>query len=113
MAWYKVAETSDLSTPFLKKVTANGKTLCLVNADGKLFATSATCPHAGADLSKGWCENGKLICPFHRFAYDLETGKGNPGQNDFVYTYPVESRADGIYIKVGSWLEKVKKVFKG
>ncbi|MFD1256697.1 Rieske (2Fe-2S) protein [Mucilaginibacter terrae] len=113
MAWYKAADNAEVSTPFLKKVIAGGKSLCLVHADGKLFATSATCPHAGADLSKGRCENGKLICPFHRYQYDLETGRGAPGQNDYVRTYPVEVREDGVYVKVGSWMETLKGVFKG
>ena len=113
MAWYKVADSADLSLPFLRKVNAGGKTVCLVNANQKLFATSATCPHAGADLSTGWCEKGKLICPFHRYQYDLETGRGASGQNDFVKTYKVEIRADGIYVEVGSWLERLKGAFKG
>ena len=113
MAWYKVADTTELSKPFLRKVTAGGKSLCLVNAHGKVFATSAICPHAGADLSKGWCENEKLICPFHRYVYDLKTGSGAPGQNDYVRTYRVEVKADGIYVEVGSWLETLKGAFKG
>ncbi|MDT3401696.1 Rieske (2Fe-2S) protein [Mucilaginibacter terrae] len=107
MAWYKIAEPSDLSKPFLKKISAGGKSLCLVNADGELSVTAAKCPHAGADLSQGWCENGRLICPFHRYAYDLKTGRGAPGQNDYVRIYPVENRADGIYVQVKSWLEKL------
>ena len=111
MAWYKVADIVDTPEPFLKKVNANGKSICLVNTDGQLYAVSATCPHAGADLSKGWCTNGKLICPFHRYAYDLNTGRGAAGQNDFIRTYPVEQRADGIYVKVDSWLEGLKNMF--
>jgi len=108
MAWYKVAEATNLSTPFLMKVNAGGKLLCLIYADGKLFAVSATCPHAGADLSKGWCAEGKLICPFHRYQYDLDTGRGAAGQNDFIRTYMVEQRADGIYVEVKSFFENFR-----
>lgn len=107
MAWYKVTEHADLSQPFLKKITAGGKSLCLINTGGQLSALSSRCPHAGADLSQGWCENGKLICPFHRYSYDIKTGRGAPGQNDYVRVYPVEARADGIYVQVTSWLEKL------
>ncbi len=113
MAWYKVGESAELSVPFLRKVNAGGKVLCLVHADEKVFVTTATCPHAGADLSKGWCDNGKLVCPFHRYSYDLITGRGAVGQNDYIRTYPVEIRADGIYVKISSWLEKLKDAFKG
>ncbi|MVN91327.1 Rieske (2Fe-2S) protein [Mucilaginibacter aquatilis] len=106
MAWYKVADAFDLSKPFIRKVSAGGKSICLVNAD-KVYAVSSKCPHAGADLSGGWCKNGKLICPFHRYAYDLETGKGAPGQNDFINVYSVEIKDDGVYVQVTSWLERL------
>ena len=112
MAWYKVADIADLSSPFLRKVNAGGKAICLINTNGKLFATSNTCPHAGADLSTGWCENENLICPFHRYQYDLNTGRGASGQNDFVKTYKVEVRVDGIFVEANSWLEKIKRAFK-
>ena len=111
MAWYKVADIADLSISFLIKVSAGGKQLCLVNANEKLFAVAASCPHAGADLSKGWCENGKIICPFHRYRYDLSTGRGDAGQNDFIRTYAVEQRLDGIYVEVKSFFENFRSKF--
>jgi len=111
MAWFKVAEAVNLPTSFLTKVTAGGKQLCLVKTDKKLYAVSATCPHAGADLSKGRCEDGKLVCPFHRYKYDLNTGRGEPGQNDFIPTYAVEQRDDGIYVEVKSFFESFRSRF--
>jgi len=112
MAWYKVAELAALSTPFLIKVNAGGKQLCLVNTGKGLYAVASSCPHAGADLSKGWCEDEKLICPFHRYQYDLSTGKGAPGQNDFIRTYAVEQREDGIYVKIKSFFESFRSRFQ-
>ena len=111
MPWYKVTDIARPSTPFVIKVNAGGKPLCLVNADEKVYAFAATCPHAGADLSKGWCDNGKIVCPFHRYQYDLSTGKGAPGQNDFVKTYAVEQRDDGVYVEVKSFFESFRSKF--
>jgi nitrite reductase/ring-hydroxylating ferredoxin subunit len=111
MAWYKVSDAANLSTPFLISVNAGGKPLCLVNANEKLYAVSAKCPHAGADLSKGWCEKDRLVCPFHRYKYNLNTGRGDPGQNDFIRTYAVEQRDDGIYVEVKSFFESFRSKF--
>lgn len=111
MSWYKVSNQTEISTPFIKKVVANGKAVCLVNTGSAVYAVSATCPHAGADLSRGSCHNGKLVCPFHRYAYDLSTGKGEPGQNDFIAVYPLQIREDGIYVEVRSWVDKIKGLF--
>ncbi len=112
MHWYKIPDFQYTKHPFIKKVKVNGKGICLVGYDGEIFALSSTCPHAGADLSGGWCGNGKLICPFHRYSFDIRTGRGDPGQNDYVDIYPVEIRDDGVYIGITSFLEKLKQAFK-
>jgi nitrite reductase/ring-hydroxylating ferredoxin subunit len=107
MKWYKVAEVGDITNQIIK-INAGGKKLCLINNENQFFALNSKCPHAGADLTSGWCENKKLICPFHRYSYDLETGKGSPGQNDFVATYPVEIRDKDIYVGIPSFWDKLK-----
>lgn len=107
MKWYKVSDTPDLDKPFLKKVKSGGKNICLVGYEGELFALSAFCPHAGGDLSDGWCRNGKLICPLHRYSYDIHTGKGSEGQNDFINTYPLEIKDDGVYVGVTGFWERL------
>jgi len=112
MKWYKLPEVQNSDKPFLKKVKAGGKSICLVGYEGKLHAVSATCPHAGGDLSDGWCRNGKLVCPLHRYAYDIETGKGIGDQHDYIDTYPLEVRADGTYVGITSFWEKLKNGFK-
>jgi nitrite reductase/ring-hydroxylating ferredoxin subunit len=112
MDWYKAYDGKLKTTTFLIKIKINGKSLCLVGYEGSVYALGSTCPHAGADLSGGWCRDGKLICPFHRYSYDIKTGKGDPGQNDYIDTYPVEVRDDGVYVSMLSFTEKIKMMFK-
>ena len=102
MKWHKVLNTSDLKYPFITKVKAGSKNICLVGVDGEIHALAAKCPHAGADISQGWCKDSKLICPFHRYSYDIKTGRGSPGQGDYLQTYSVEVRGDGVYVQTSS-----------
>jgi nitrite reductase/ring-hydroxylating ferredoxin subunit len=111
MKWYKLPVVPDPQKPFITKVKAGGKNICLVGYEGEVFALSAKCPHAGGDLSEGWCRDGKLICPVHRYAYSLQTGKGDPGQNDYIDKYPLEVRADGWYVGIEGFWEKIGKGF--
>lgn len=111
MKWYKVPEVKKTNKPFIKKVKIANKSICLVGYEGEVFAVSATCPHAGGDLSRGWCKEGKLVCPIHRFSYNLHSGRGSEGQNDYVETYPVELRGEDIYIGITGFWEKIKKAF--
>jgi nitrite reductase/ring-hydroxylating ferredoxin subunit len=93
---------------FVKEVQAGKKELCLIRNQTELFALENSCPHAGGLLSDGWCENGNLVCPVHRYQYNLKTGRGAEGQGDYVYTYPVEQRADGVYVQINEgWFKRL------
>lgn len=107
MKWYKIPGIQNTHEPFITKVKAGGKSICLIGFEGQIYALSAICPHAGADLSEGLCVKGKIVCPYHRYTYNLETGKGGEGQNDFVTTYPVDIRGDDIYVGINSFWDRL------
>jgi nitrite reductase/ring-hydroxylating ferredoxin subunit len=100
LEWVKVSENIAVKEAFFKKVKAGNRNICLVGFEGKIFAVSAVCPHAGGELAGGWCKEGMIICPIHRYRYNLETGRGAKGQGDYVDTFPVEIRADGVYVQI-------------
>jgi len=97
MKWCKL----DIELPeedFVSLVKLDGKKICLIKHQSRLYAVQNTCPHAGGILSGGWCKHGHIICPIHRYEYDLQTGRGAAGQGDYIDIYPVEEREDGVYI---------------
>jgi 3-phenylpropionate/trans-cinnamate dioxygenase ferredoxin subunit len=97
MRWFKI----DVSIPnhdFISQVVVNGKKLCLIKDKQDIYVIQNTCPHAGGILSGGWCENGNIVCPIHRWQYNLKTGMGGKGQGDYIHIYPTELRNDGFYV---------------
>lgn len=96
--WYKIEETSLPALNSIAKLSIAGKTICLVNYEQELFAVAWKCPHAGADLSTGWCENKQIICPYHRHAFDLSTGRGAVGQGNYINTYSLEKRGEDWFV---------------
>ena len=105
--WQKV-ETQVPDTDFVMQVLAAGKKLCLIRDENRLYAVQNTCPHAGGILSGGWCKHGQIVCPIHRYSYNLENGRGAAGQGDAIRTYAVEQRADGIYVELAeSWFKSL------
>ncbi len=105
MKWIKIFSPGVfLRDNFIETVTISGKKICIVKTDDKIYAVQNKCPHAGADLSKGWCQAGNLVCPYHRHEFNLETGRGAPGQGDYLNKYPLEVRAEGVYLGIEkSW----------
>ncbi|OOQ61789.1 Rieske (2Fe-2S) protein [Mucilaginibacter pedocola] len=112
MKWHSIEGIVPNCEPFIKKVKVDGKSICLVGYEGEVFALGSVCPHAREDLSRGWCADGKLVCPVHRFSYDLHTGRGSPGQNDYVDSYPVKIKGEVVYVGVESFFDKLKQAFK-
>lgn len=96
LSWHKI-EIEIPAEDFIKLVVVRGKKLCLIRYAGELFLIQHSCPHAAGSLSRGWCEKGRIICPVHRYAYQLNSGRGDPGQGDYIECYPLRQEADGLY----------------
>ncbi|HVZ83053.1 MAG TPA: Rieske 2Fe-2S domain-containing protein [Terracidiphilus sp.] len=58
----------------VKEFAAAGRAVCVANVNGAICVTDAVCPHEGGPLGEGTIEDGKLVCPWHSFAYDPRTG---------------------------------------
>src|SRR5690554_5985525 len=70
MNWIEISAEWIPEQEGLRKVKISGRNICLIRHQDKLYASSVRCPHAGADLTGGWCERGRLICPYHRHAFN-------------------------------------------
>ena len=102
MAFHKSAESDDLKLFTKKCVEVAGKSVTLARLESGYFAVDSVCPHRGGHLCDGTLkkETGEIVCPLHGWNFDLETGVSPYNPNDCVKSYPVEERADGIYIDV-------------
>ena len=97
LTWQKVLDPDELDEGRVKSVTCAQRTLCMTKYQGQFGALENKCPHQGGPLGEGSIENGLLRCPWHGWDYDPLSGK-SPGYDDGVETFPVESRADGVYV---------------
>lgn len=61
-------------------------------------AFDAKCPHANGPLGDGWIdENDCVICPWHRYAFDLKTGQAARG-GFFIEVYPVKEQNGQLFL---------------
>ena len=83
----------------LKEIELNGETLLLVKTADGIRALSGHCPHNGAPLKKGVRAGDKIICPWHKAAFSLESGKClAPPAIDDLQRYAVELRDGMIHV---------------
>lgn len=98
--WHKVADADPLDDNSVSNATAGVVPICLAKFEGKYYALDNHCPHQGGPLGEGLIENGFVRCPWHGYEYSPKDGSPPEGYGDTVATYPVEERADGIYVAV-------------
>jgi len=82
-----------------KEFSAGSKILCIANVDGVIRALDNECPHRGGPLAEGMIEHGKLICPWHAWAFDPATGATDSAQ-ERVAVYPVTVAAEEVFVEL-------------
>jgi 3-phenylpropionate/trans-cinnamate dioxygenase ferredoxin subunit len=111
--WHKIAETIDelsFNTNGLLLAEVNGKKITLAKVQDKLLACAYKCPHAGGILADGVIDAAcNIVCPVHRYKFNLQNGRNTSGEGYYLITFPVEIRDSGIYVgfeekKLFGWL---------
>ena len=73
--WYFVASRRHIETEgLLRKTWLGEEVVAWCNGGGEVCVAEAFCPHMGSDLGAeagGRVRNGRLVCPFHGFEYDV------------------------------------------
>jgi nitrite reductase (NADH) small subunit len=79
---------------------ANGRPLCVARANGEVSVVDNECPHNGGPLAEGLVQGGRVICPWHGWAFDLHSGEAedNPGAKVDVFETKVDG--DDFLVKV-------------
>lgn len=77
-----------------------GKNLAVAFLNGTWRVFDARCPHAGGPLYAGKInEVGAVVCPLHRFGFDLENGKCDSG-GYFIEIYESKEERFEIFVKL-------------
>jgi nitrite reductase/ring-hydroxylating ferredoxin subunit len=102
ITWHKIADhvnEIDFSQNNIAVAEVRGKKICIARYNDQIFAIAFKCPHAGGYLADGYLDAlGNIVCPVHRYKYNLENGRNVSGEGYYLNHWPVELREDGVYI---------------
>ncbi|MBC7890454.1 MAG: Rieske 2Fe-2S domain-containing protein [Ferruginibacter sp.] len=100
--WHKLADNIseiNFSSNKMAKVQVAGKPICIALQNETLLACTSKCPHAGGILADGFVDaSGNIVCPLHRYKFNLHNGRNSSGEGYFLKTFPVEIRKEGIFV---------------
>jgi nitrite reductase/ring-hydroxylating ferredoxin subunit len=106
--WVKIAAHIDdiaFADNNIASIELDGKPICLGKHDGKLFAFTQKCPHAGAMLSDGFIDAlGNVVCPLHRYRFTLKNGYNCSGEGYYMKTWKVEQQEEGVFVEMKNFL---------
>ena len=90
----KICAAAEVPADGAKWVTLGEREFAVIAHGGKFYAVENFCPHKGGPLGLGQVKNGTITCPWHRFRFELETGKSvtNPAMRARIYPVAIEDR---------------------
>ncbi|MBI5858141.1 MAG: Rieske 2Fe-2S domain-containing protein [Sphingobacteriales bacterium] len=100
--WHKIADhinELDFADNNIAVAEVKGKKICVAKVKEQVFAFAYKCPHAGGILADGHIDAlGNIVCPLHRYKYDMRNGRNISGEGYYLQHWPVELRDDGVYV---------------
>ena len=83
-----------------KEFPVGGKMLCVAMIGGKPTAINNVCPHRGGPLAEGTIEDGKVVCPWHQWEFDLASGVSTHSPDAKVDVYPVTMAGEDVLVEM-------------
>jgi nitrite reductase (NADH) small subunit len=83
-----------------KEFPCGDRTLCIANVGGTYSAMDNVCPHRGGPLGEGTVERGKVVCPWHGWAWDAKTGVAEQDSNAKVAVYGMKIEGGDVIVEI-------------
>ena len=97
----KLTSESNLPGPNeAKEFPCAGKDICVANVNGSYSAMDNICLHRGGPLGQGMVENGKIVCPWHAWAWDPKTGEAAHNPSAKVAVYPLKIENGDVLVEI-------------
>lgn len=83
-----------------REFTIDGHQICIANENGKCSALDNFCAHRGGPLGQGVVDQGKIVCPWHGWQFDLVSGKSEQSATLGVEVYELKIEGDDVLVNV-------------
>ena len=86
--------TSESELPAInqtKEFRCGDNEICVANVDGTYSAIDNICLHRGGPLGDGVILDGKVVCPWHGWEWDPQTGVHDANTKVAVYPITIEN----------------------
>ena len=71
-----------------------------IKQQSSFLAFKNKCPHQGKSLEGCWLNQNTVVCPFHKYQFSLETGRG---QGLYLEKYELKIDENGVFLGKEAW----------
>ncbi|MBK21240.1 MAG: hypothetical protein CMP63_02835 [Flavobacteriales bacterium] len=113
--WVQLISNSEFLGNYIENeiysVSFEGKSCLATKYEMRLRVFDDTCPHQGISLKDGICKNNQVICPWHKYAYCLKSGKDLSTSGNALKIYDTKLENEFWYVgveeKLPFWMDPV------
>jgi nitrite reductase/ring-hydroxylating ferredoxin subunit len=97
----RIASKADLpGDDEAKEFPAGERMICVANVEGTLCALDNVCVHRGGPLGQGVIVDGAVVCPWHGWMYNPQTGEPQQNTSLKVAVYPIKVEGDDVMVEI-------------
>jgi NAD(P)H-dependent nitrite reductase small subunit len=96
----EVASASALPIGRAMACTVGERKIALFHTSDGFFATDNTCPHRGGPLAEGDVIGKEIVCPWHFWSFQIDTGVSPDNSEMRVATHEVKIDGDRILVRL-------------
>lgn len=97
--FFEVGLTDDHPVGRARVVQADGMTLALCRNEKGFFAVDGVCPHRGGPLGEGDVMGDEIVCPWHFWAFRLDSGETCDPAGPRIGTHEVRIEGNRILVR--------------
>ena len=99
MAFTRIAARNELpAQDEAREFSCGEKIICVASVGGVFSAMDNVCLHRGGPLGQGIIDNGKIVCPWHGWQYDPQTGATTHNPAVKTTVYPLKIEGDDVLV---------------
>jgi methionine sulfoxide reductase heme-binding subunit len=93
-----VCKVTDIADGRARITCLGDERIAVFRYGGRISAVSNVCQHQHGPLGEGRIVRGCIVCPWHGYEYQPESGASPPPFTEKVATYQVEVRNDRVFV---------------
>jgi nitrite reductase (NADH) small subunit len=78
----------------------SGRAFCVANIGGSIAVLDGVCPHEGGPLGEGIIEDGRVVCPWHGYSFDVHSGVAQQDPEAFAQVFEAKVEAGELRAKI-------------